>query len=133
MASLRRKALAPARRRGVDVLVQVERREHHDPHLRTCRHSTASGLDPIQRGHLDVHEHDVGLELGDELDRLQTVRGLADHGEVVLGAEDHPEPRPDEPLVVSEEDADHALASNGRQARTAYPPPGQRPASTWPP
>ena len=50
--------------------------------------------------------------------------------DVVSALEDHPEPGPDQRLVVDEEDLDHRGAPTGSRARTAYPPSGHRPAST---
>ena len=56
-------------------------------------------------------------------------RGLADDLELRVRAEDHPEPGPDEPLVVGEQDADHS----GSRARTAKPPSGAGPLASSPP
>ena len=55
-----------------------------------------------------------------------TVDGVADHRDVRLGVEDHPQPRAHELLVVGEQDADHAgLPSSGTvRAREAAPGAG---------
>ena len=51
--------------------------------------------------------------------RLGAVRGLTDDLDVVLGLEDHAEPRAHERLVVHDQDADHqAASSSGSRART---------------
>ena len=51
------------------------------------------------------------------LERLGAVGGLADDLDVLLGLEDHPEPRADERLVVDDEHADHRARLGERQAR----------------
>ena len=63
---------------------------------------------------------------------------LADDLQVVLGVEDHPEPRAHERLVVGDQDADaHAACTSSRasgsRARTSNPPSARGPASTSPP
>ena len=76
----------------------------------------------------------------DGLDRLQPVGRLADHLEVVLGVEDHPEAGAHERLVVGDQHAHgaHATAASssatsGSRARTKKPPPRRRPLSISPP
>src|SRR3712207_9058467 len=54
------------------------------------------GLDPVELGHADVHEHDVGAQAARRVDGLQPVRRLADDLEVLLRVEDHPEARSEE-------------------------------------
>jgi hypothetical protein len=52
-------------------------------------------------------------------DRLAAVGGLADHLEVGLGVQDHPEPGPHQRLVVGDQDPDHRWPlSSGRRAAT---------------
>ena len=69
------------------------------------------------------------------LDRGQPVRRLAGHGHVRLRLEHHPEPGPDQLLVVHQDDPDaHAGSSaSGSRATTSYPPPGRGPIRTEPP
>src|SRR6266516_7309609 len=119
--------------RLVDVLVEVERREHeHTRPIRpvddpTCR------FDTVELGHAEVHEHDVGLEGAGELDRLEAVPGFPHYFNVVLGPQDHAKASPHERLVVGEQDADHSAVAYGSRARTANPPTVRRPASKVPP
>ena len=108
--------------------------------MRTCGSAaalsdSAGGLDPVQVGHADIHQHDVGPQRPGGLDRLTPVAGLANDLEVGLGVEDHAEACADERLVVGDQDADHPAASgwSGSRARTAYPCPFRVPASSRPP
>jgi hypothetical protein len=136
---LEQEAARAGSQRLVDVLVEVERREHQHPHGRVAAElgHPPRRLDPVELRHADVHQDDVRLELAGELHRLGAVGRLADHVEVVLGVEDHPEAGADEGLVVGDEDARHALtlsrSSSGRRARTRNPPFGRGPASSSPP
>ena len=52
----------------------------------------AGGLDAVQYGHPDVHEHDVGLQLADLPDRLGPVGGFPHNSEVVLALQDERKP-----------------------------------------
>ena len=131
-ASLSRNPLGPGHQGVVDQLRPVEGGQHDDPGIAGRRGDAPGGLDPVQPGHPDVHQHDVGAGRPGEVDGLATVGGLAHHGEVVLGAEDHPEPRPHELLVVGEEDRGHGT-SWGMTALTRKPPSSQGPHSSRPP
>ena len=64
---------------------------------------------PSTTGHLDVHEHDVGIEPVDELDRLLAVRSLPADGDSGLALEDRAEARTHERLVVGDDDRDLAV------------------------
>jgi hypothetical protein len=48
--------------------------------------------EPIESGHADVHEHDVGLQAPCQRHHLFAVAGLADDIHIILSVEDHPEP-----------------------------------------
>ena len=90
--------------------------------------------DPVELGHADVHQHDVGPQPLRAVDGLLAVGRLADDRDVVLGLEHHPEARPHERLVVGDEDADaHRASVIGSDARTTKPPSGRRPACSSPP
>src|SRR5581483_6159273 len=90
-------------------------------------------LEAVEVRHPDVHQHDVGAQRPDLVDRLTAVRRLADDLDLGLGVEDHPEPGAYERLVVDEQDADHCGASTGSCARSTKPPPARGPASSVPP
>ena len=61
---------------------------------------------PSSLGHLHVHGHDVGAEPLHHLHRLQAVRGLADHVDLVVGAQDRDEEQARRGRIVDDEDAD---------------------------
>ena len=88
----------------------------------------AGGLEPVQPGHPDVHEHDVGAGRADERDGLVAVRGLPDDLDVVLGIEQRTQPGPQQRLVVGQHDPDHcgAPGGRGRHARPAAAARGRR-------
>ena len=95
-------------------------------------------LDPIELGHADVHQHDVGLELADLLDGVEPVGRLANHLEVVLRVEDHAEAGAHQRLVVGDQQSDaqatlSSLVDIGRVARTRQPPPSAGPMTSSPP
>ena len=118
-ASLRRKPLAPALSAPVDVLVEVERRQHEDARARLGEHHLARRLDPVEHRHADVHQDDIWRELAGACHGLRAVAGLADHLDSRLRLENHPEAGTDERLIVGEQDADHRSLANGSRARTA--------------
>ena len=66
--------------RALDELLLRERRQQD--HGRQVRLADALGRrDAVEDGHLHVHHHDVGLQLGDQLHGRLAVAGLADHVE----------------------------------------------------
>ena len=122
----------------VDVLVEVERRQDHDP--RRCARDAPVGtrwtdqppgrLQAVETRHPDVHQHDVGPVAPGQPDRCLAVGGLRDDLDVRLRLEDHPEAGADQGLVVGDEDAETrgghvvpgpaaATGSSGSHARTA--------------
>ncbi len=52
---------------------------------RSARRRSARRADPVEDGHLDVHHHQVGPQLGGELDGPGTVGGLTDDLVPLLG------------------------------------------------
>ena len=130
LASLRRKPLeAPARRAVVDVLVEVEggQDEHPAGAATPGPARVGGGVDPVEHGHADVHEHDVGADPAGHLDRLPPVGGLAPDLDVGLGVEDGRRSRPGPRLVVGDDDPD------GRRPSYEQPPIGRRTATRKPP
>src|ERR687886_540066 len=81
---------------------------------RVVRVSTAFGggqdppgrLDPVQHGHTDVHQDDVGSRAGRALDRLETVLGLGHDLDVRFLGEQHAQPGPDHRLVIDQQYTD---------------------------
>ena len=66
---LEQEAARTGAERVVDVLVEVEGRQHEDarPVRRGLRHARElpGGLDPVHAGHADVHQDHVGLDARD--------------------------------------------------------------------
>src|SRR6185437_11641200 len=96
------------------------------------------GLQAVHHRHADVHEDDVGAQLGDPGDGLLPVDGLADHLDIGLRVEQDGKARPHHALVVGHDHADrHGAASSGgltgRTAATRNPPSPVGPASRLPP
>ena len=93
----------------------------------------AGGVEPVDAGHADVHEHDVGAMLERQAHRLLAVGRLADDGDVVLRVEQRPEAAPHQRLVVGDDDGDHgastgrcAADAEARRRRTGRPRPCRR-------
>ena len=64
----------------------------------------AGGGEAVEAGHLDVEDHEVGLQLTDELDRLVAPAGLADDV-VTLLDEELLEVEADDRFVLGDDDA----------------------------
>src|SRR5262245_59201001 len=75
-------ARAGLQRRG-DLLLLDEARQRDDLDLRVGDLDPADRADPVELGHHDVHQDDVGLELVHEVHALQAVLRLADDLDVV--------------------------------------------------
>ena len=92
-------------------------------------------LDAVHGRHADVEQAHVGAELAGEGHRGPSVGRLADHLDAGLGVEDHPEPGPDDLLIVGDEHADGHVtgAARGSTALTVQPLSGPGPASRVPP
>jgi len=114
-----RKPVAPAGpQRLEDVLVVLEGGQDQHPGAgRTALgEQLPGGGEPVDAGHLDVHQHDVRSGGPGDLDRLPAVRGLADDLQVGLGLQDQPEAGPHHLLVVREH---HPDRHTGMVARTS--------------
>jgi hypothetical protein len=68
------------------------------------------GLQAVQGGHPDVHQHDVGAQPAGGGHRVQAVGGLADHLDAG-GGEDHGEAGADQRLVVGDHHPGHDASS----------------------
>ena len=97
--------------RLVDVLVEVEGGE--DQHLGggfASSEQLLGGPEPVQPGHADVHQDEIGLELTSLGERLAAVGGLPHYLEIGLGLQDHAQATPHERLVVGDEYPGHVGA-----------------------
>jgi hypothetical protein len=75
--------------RFVYVFVEVEGGEHEYLWCRLALDGEPlGGLDPVQAGHADIHDHDVGIQADGVLDGLGAVFGLTDDLDVLLRVED---------------------------------------------
>ena len=103
----------------VDVVVEVEGGQDQDARRSVCGREPAGRFDPVEVGHADVHQDDVGSERFCGVERGEAVTGLADDFEVGFGVEDDAEAGADELLVVGDQDPDHGVFPSGSRARTA--------------
>ena len=91
-----------------------------------------SRLEPVDRRHADVHQHDVGSGPPGERHGGGAVVGLARRPRCrPRPSRSIAEAGPHERLVVGQDDADHR--SPPHVAWTRKPPSGARPATSWPP
>lgn len=103
------------RARGEDVgnpLAVGERGERDDAGPRQLSQQQPGRRDAVEDGHRQVHEHHVRGGGGRGLESLLSVGGLAGHLDVGGGLEDGDQARPDELVVVDDEDADHVAAAS---------------------
>ena len=73
--------------------------------------SSPGGLDAVEPRHPHVHQHDVAGGDREPLERLGAVARLADHRQVGLAVDEHPEPGAHHLLVVDQEDPDRTGSS----------------------
>ena len=98
-------------------------------------HDAARRLDPVHPRHPHVHEDDVGLDAGQQLDGGGAVVGLPDELDVVLRLQQHVEAQPVHLLIIDQHDPDRHGSPFliGRTARTRKPPSALGPVSRVPP
>ena len=77
-ASFSMKPLAPGAERVVDVRVEPEGRQDQHARVGLRPDDATRRLDPVEHGHADVHQHDVGPQPPGRGDRVLAVDGLAD-------------------------------------------------------
>src|SRR5262249_26153241 len=90
---------------GQSVLHGVERRvrgDHHDLDARVRALDPPEQLDAVHLRHLDVHEHHVGVESVDGLERRFTTVGRRD---LVRRLQDHPQGLPRSQFVIHDQDS----------------------------
>src|SRR6266550_2818629 len=120
--------------------VIVRRREDDRRHVVGA--DLSYDFQPSLPGHLDVEEHDIGLQLADRGDRRESVVGSAHDLDVVFVRQQILEPLAREPLVIGDQNAKglgfshspsrrtsavvrrSARLSNGISIRAMVPPPG---------
>ena len=105
------------------------------PAATAAAHDAARRLDPVHPRHSHVHEDDVGLDAGQQLDGGGAVLGLPDELDVVLRLQQHVEAQPVHLLIIDQHDPDRHGSPFliGRTARTRKPPSALGPVSRVPP
>src|SRR6266568_577685 len=128
---LEEKPTRPGPQRVVDVLVQVEHRQHEDLHGRD-RADPPCRLNAVHAGHPDVHQHYVRAKCARGANGLVSVCRLTDDSDVGLRVKNHGEAAAEQILIIGDEDAHHAPYPTGSVAATTKPSlPG--PARSMPP
>ena len=134
---LEQEAAGPGLQCAMHILIQVEGRDHDDGQwVRDVRAGEpAGGLDPVEDGHPDVDEADIGAQTAGEPHRLGAVGGLRDDLDAGLRVKDHGQAGPDDVLVVGDQHADRHTGPPcfGTTASTLQPPSGTEPARRVPP
>ena len=83
------------------VALGGERRQHEDGHVAHVP-DPLEDLPPVEVGHADVEDHQVGLLLVEEADAVAAQHGLGDRE--TLAFEHRPQELPDVRLVLDDED-----------------------------
>jgi len=73
---------------------------------RRLRANHLGGGDPVQDGHRDVHQHDVGLLLAHEVDSRLPVSSSTDDRDAAVGRQNRLERLREEALIVGDHDPD---------------------------
>ena len=110
--------------RGRDALLLDEARDGDDLDGRVAGLELGRGGDPVETGHDEVHDDDVGEQRRRRLERRDAVGGLADDLEVIVQVEEVAHAAADHGMVVDDQDTDpgaHALAAD-RRRRSVGPP-----------
>ena len=96
-----------------DVVVDLEHGEDEDARggERRIGADPTGGLDAGEARHLDVHEDDVGTQLGGQGDRADAVLGQADDAHAGLGLKEGGQRGAQEGLVLGDEDPDGGARS----------------------
>src|SRR5437588_1650613 len=107
--------------RGEDLLAIGERGQNHNSDLGAARDDARRRIATVHPRHREVHEHDVGLVLGRQGDRLLPIRRGRNHFEVARGPQQLRQPGAHDRVIFGDDDADHR---SGTSTRTRVPRPG---------
>ena len=112
---------SPGPHGGEDRLVVVAHRQHQDRHRRRDPGELTGRGDPVELGHVQVEQSDVGLR-GDDLTHCRpTVSRDRNHLEVRQGSQQGSQAGPHDRVVVGHHDADAHPAPSGIDRKTRPP------------
>ena len=111
--------LCPGRDRRDDAVFIIKRGEDDHALAGVMGPHGSKRLDTVHLGHLQVHQHHIGRELGGHLHRLTPAGRFADNIEVGLCAKDGDEPVPKDRMVIDDED-DIRMLLEVRLQRAGY-------------
>ena len=86
-----------------DPLIIIIGCQHQNTCLGKALADLARGLNPIHHRHTQIHEHDIGLGLGNQVHRLGAIAGNAHHGKVAHRAQNHTHPLRHNILVITQQ------------------------------
>src|ERR1700693_3408563 len=107
------------------VLRIVSGQEQHG-NLGVCRPDSAAGLETVDAGQLNIHQHEVGVQVAGGQDRLLPCLSLADDLETMSRVHDLSGRGPKGFLVVADQNLDHGLSlpAKARAPKGACTMPG---------
>lgn len=117
---------------GVEAAVVVAHGEHEHRTGEAVTQDAAGGLDAVDAGHLQIHQHDIGMERCGRGDHLVSVGCLADEVEPAGVGDETAQTIAEERMVIGDEDPDtHQISAHsaetsvprGRSGRMSRVPP----------
>ena len=91
--------------------------QHEHLRLRAGLFDLLGGVDPAAVRQFHVHQDDIGFELSGPPDGFLDAAGLADHGDIVLGLQDHPQSGGYDLVIVDQHDPDRHCDSRPSRGR----------------
>ena len=117
----------PGSQGRVDVLVHVERGQHHHPGI-AVGGDRRGGIDAVQNRHPNIRQNDVGLLPSDLLDRFCAGGRFPDQAQIRRFGDDPAQPGADERLVVDDHHP-HAHRSDSAECGADTPKTAAAPVS----
>ncbi len=87
------------------------------------------GLDPVERGHADIHHHHVGLERFRHGHGFAPIAGFADNREIGLRIHHQAQAGADQIMIVGQQHADLLASHSGLVGRQGQFRQDRRPAA----
>ena len=88
-----------------DVAVRLERSQDEDLDLRMFGNDPPRGFDAVEVWHLQIHQHDVGLDRSGLLDHVEAVNGLGDDVDPRVSLEQARQTGTKQILIVGNQDS----------------------------